>query len=389
MVDWKAALSGKSIGDIENRLSQLTDAEQQQALQLLGNGNQIMQPPTDPIWRLVILNNKIRPPSSRSTDPMTYAWCGTKWPHELVWQRQGGTPGDNTLVLVKTLQTFLRVGLLPLGPNHGPNQPAESVTISLHRAPAPNGAPITAAELTPAVHDPWRAQLMPAPPADVPKWPQGKPIFVEKSPSAPPGNQPANQVAMPTTQTLAGDLPTQQALCPQELSQFPEQPIDGLCAHVEGLHSLPEIPPPKLQARLAALTQADADSRVPGLLETTFSFYFNVTPQCDIAGGTPHTLLFLRATLVSDPNVFVDTEPFLLESKKDKKRPPKPPKENVGSNEHSSAGSAKRQKGAGLSTGAGPSSPAAAGPSSGGAGPELEENPELNVIGCSPKHWPR
>jgi hypothetical protein len=379
MVDWKAALSGKSIGDIENRLSQLTDAEQQQALQLLGNGNQIMQPPTDPIWRLVILNNKIRPPSSRSTDPMTYAWCGTKWPHELVWQRQGGTPGDNTLVLVKTLQTFLRVGLLPLGPNHGPNQPAESVTISLHRAPAPNGAPITAAELTPAVHDPWRAQLMPAPPADVPKWPQGKPIFVEKSPSAPPGNNPANQVAMPTTQTLAGDLPTQQALCPQGLSQFPEQPIDGLCAHVEGLHSLPEIPPPKLQARLAALRQADADSRVPGLLETTFSFYFNVTPQCDIAGGTPHTLLFLRATLVSDPNVFVDTEPFLLESKKDKKRPPKPPKENVGSNEHSSAGSAKRQKGAGLSTGAGPSSPAAAGPSSGGAGPELEqENPELN-----------
>ena len=124
MVDWKAALSGKSIGDIENRLSQLTDAEQQQALQLLGNGNQIMQPPTDPIWRLVILNNKIRPPSSRSTDPMTYAWCGTKWPHELVWQRQGGTPGDNTLVLVKTLQTFLRVGLLPLPWTQPRTQPA-------------------------------------------------------------------------------------------------------------------------------------------------------------------------------------------------------------------------------------------------------------------------
>ena len=35
MVDWKAVLSGKTIGDVENMLSQLTDAQQQQALQLL------------------------------------------------------------------------------------------------------------------------------------------------------------------------------------------------------------------------------------------------------------------------------------------------------------------------------------------------------------------
>ena len=74
MVDWKAVLSGKTIGDVENRLSQLPDAQQQQVLQLLGSQ---IAPPIAPIYRLVILNNK-----SRVTNPITYAWC-TNWPHEL------------------------------------------------------------------------------------------------------------------------------------------------------------------------------------------------------------------------------------------------------------------------------------------------------------------
>ena len=349
MVDWKAVLSGKTMGDVENLLSRLTDAQQQQALQLLGHQ---IAPPIAPVYKLVILNNK-----SRGINPITYAWH-MNWPHQLAWERPAGNAGDNTLVLAKNILTLLRIGLLPLGPNPGPNQPDESVTISLHRADTENRADtlITAAQLTQA------------PAADgsrwlPPNWLNGKPIFVKKSPSAPPGNLPALQVAMPTTQALAGDLPTQRARCPWGLPQVAEQPIGGLRAHVQGLHDGQSM----LQARLDALTQANLDSQVPGLLETTFKFYLNITPQGDITGGNPHMLLFLRVTLVSDPNVFVDTEPFLLEAKKDWPKNGDPPKENVGSNKRpppSSTGSGKRQKGAGLSAGAGPSSLGAAGASS-------------------------
>ena len=295
MVDWKAVLSGETIGDVENRLSQLTDAQQQQALQLLGNP---IVPPIAPIYRLVLLNNK-----SRVTNPITYAW-GMNWPHQLAFDRPAGAAGDNTLVLVKTINTSVRIGLLRLGPNPpGPNQPVESVTISLHRAPVPVGAPITPAQLTQAAAADGSRWL-------APNWPNGKPIFVKNSPMTLPGNLPANQVAMPTTQDLAGDLPTQKALCPWGFPGDPEQPIDGLLAHVQGLHDGPAM----LQARCAALRQANADSQVPGLLETTFRFYLNVTPQGDMEGANQHTLLFLRVTLVSDPNVLVDTEPFLLRS---------------------------------------------------------------------------
>ena len=384
MVDWKAVLSGKTIEDVGDRLSQLTDAEQQQVLQQFGNGNLIVQPPT-PVWRLVILNNK-----SRVTPP--YAWGppgpNPNWPHQLMHHRNPVKyQGDNTLVLAKTLLTFLRIGLLPLGPNPGPNQPAERVTISLHMAPSPGGAPITAAELSPAAHAPWLAELMPppalAPPAPpVLKWPQGKPIFVTNSPSTPNKDVAMRtQVAMPTTQALSGHLPTQQAICPWGLPQVPEQQIGGLLAHVAGLHDVPNNCP-MLQARLAALQQADADSQQT-VAETTYRFYFNVTPQADITGCNQHTRLFLRVTLVSDPNVFVDTEHFLLESRKhEPSKKDEPPKENVGSNKrpaHSSTGSGKKQKSAGLSAGAGPSSLGAAGSSSDGGGGAAEAVAEPEV----------
>ena len=351
MVDWKAFLSGKTMGDVENRLSQLTDAQQQQALQLLGNQ---IAPPIAPVYRLVILNNK-----SRVTNPITYAWH-TNWPHQLAWERRGDAAGDNTLVLARNILTFLRIGLLPLGPNPGPNQPGERVTISLHRAPITAvGAPITAAQLTPAAAADGSQWL-------APKWPNGKPIFVKNSPNTAPGNLPALQVAMDTTQALAGDLQTQRAICPWGLPQVAEQPIGGLCAHVQGLHDGQSM----LQARLAALTQANADSQ-QSVAETTFKFYFNVTPEGDFTVGNRHTLLFLRVTLVSDPNVFVDTEPCRLEAKKDKPKKDEDPKENVGSNKRpppSSTGSGKKQKGAGLSAGAGPSSLGAASASGGGLG---------------------
>ena len=146
MVDWPAALNGKSKEDIVSQLSpflsQLPHAQQQQALQQLGPGNLIAQPPPPPAaptWRLVILNNK-----SMTGDPRL-GWL-KNWPHELEHQRQSGTPGDNTLILVKNILTRVRVGLIPLGVhNSGPNQPPERVTISLHRAPAPTGPEITAA----------------------------------------------------------------------------------------------------------------------------------------------------------------------------------------------------------------------------------------------------
>ena len=207
MVDWNAFFSGKSKEDILSQLSQLTESEQQHLSLALG-GNQIVQPGGQPAsaqpWRLVILNNKSQP-----TNPVTYAW-GQNWPHALAYQRDGGVypPGDNRLVLVKNVRTHLRVGLLPLGPNHGPNPPAERVTISLHRAHAGQGAPaeaqITAANIKQSEHALWQAATNPD---GTLKWPNGKPIFVTKNPlSMPRAQHPARQREMDTTQDLPGPM---------------------------------------------------------------------------------------------------------------------------------------------------------------------------------------
>ena len=338
MVDWKAVLSGKSIGDIENRLSQLTDAEQQQALQLLGNGNAALPP----IWRLVILNNKDR-----------YPW-GKNGPHELGWQRNPTRDrGDNTLVYFKSTLTYLRIGLLPLG-NQGPSQ-QESVTITLHYFAGESDAPITEAQL-------------------------GRAVFVNTSPSATSKNPP-----VPTATT---QVPRQDGVCPWGRPAGNEEALagpEGLVQRVRELHTLPDIQEEgRVDRRIAALTQANADQQVRNLTETTFKFFFNLPNRGDTAGGNAHTLLYLRITLVNDPRVTVRTEPFRLLGRGDPKdKPEGDPKDKVtgtkrpaksAPTQRGSTRSPKVPKGAGMpagagtSAGAGSSSLGAAGPSSGGLG---------------------
>ena len=353
MVDWKAAFSGKTVDQIATELSQLPDDTQQelqQALQLQGNSILIAHsvPPQPPqSWRLVLLNNK---------DRTTFPIWGRNWPHQLAHQREGGAPNDNTLFLVQSVLTHVRVGLLPPpGHGHGANQPA-NVTISLHWAPntAPAGlanAPITAAVV-------------------------GGPIFVTRS-----------GVAIPTTQALtAPSQKPEQPLHPQPPEpQRPQVPPNlGLLQHVQELHNPPQPTAPMLQARLAALTQANADSQTPGLRDTDFKFCFSITPR-ELANGDDNTQLFLRFTLHAGPNdpwgpLTVDTEPFQLRARKSWGES-QPPKENVGANEppkqkqKTDAGGLSDRAGT-SSLGAGPSSLGAGPSGSGAAGPSGSGLPE-------------